>query len=657
MRIPALLLAGCIAFPAAAAHDDPPRILILVDSSASMATALPGQGGDRMGAVRTTLDVLGAVFRGRNIQPEVALRVFGDRLAPNEAGACNDTRLIRSWAPADQDDLGTSLDRIQPRGAGSLALALEGALSDLESPGKQDLVLVILDGLNRCDRELQKAFSSLTLEGDGAEVHIFGFGLNVTEQAELSTYAAFHGVSWPGQLIQGVSMVISRRLSLPLLEDFIGLDLVGIDRMGFDLGALSIVGTWSKEPITVDLSREKPRVKTGLGTATIVASESDEGPRQHLVRVPFVPERRLRLEFLEHLPIELSIQIEETGWGLPGIFQASWNKAPGEDLQLVLQENGVPGASWYHAETVVGPEGHLSLALPAKPVELALQLRRPAGLGDGIIAAVVFDSPGRTVTLEAAEEAEAGGSVVVTWEGDSYPGDVVTFVPADAPPESLGTTIEAIGGSPRDFMVPFDQCAFEFRYIDGRSFEVLARTPVEVRAAGAGLLASPTTSNSETIDVRWWGPAEPMDVITLTAKDTEGEGYLDWASPADGSPAHFRAPQEPGEYEIRYLTEGKRIAATLPIKIETVSVSLEVPNTVRIGERLRVAWTGPNAPDDFLVLVRQGQDLRKQLDFAYVSTGSPTTMAAPDRPGVYEVRYIAAQRRKVLATAVVEVVK
>ncbi|MEN8165643.1 MAG: hypothetical protein ABFS37_16060, partial [Acidobacteriota bacterium] len=475
MRIAAVLLAGLIAFPAAA-KDEPTRILILVDASASMATSFPSRGGDRLGAVRTTLDVLEAVFRGREVQPDIALRVFGDRLAPNDPEACGDTRLIRTWAPADQDDLGASLERTRPRGAGSLARALEGALADLGTPGKQDLVLIILDGLNRCDGELPKAFDSLTLEGDGAEVHVFGFGLNVTEQAELSTYAAFHGVAWPGQLIQGVSTVISQRMSLPLLEESIGLDLVGVTQMGFDLGALNLVGTWNKEPITVDLSRERLRIKAGLGTATVIASESNEGLRQHLVRVPVVPERRLQLEFFEPLPIELSLQIEESGWGRPGIIQASWDNAPEEELQLILQENGVPGASWTYAETVGGPKGKLSLALPAKPLELALQLRRPVGKGEGVIAAVVFDSPGRSVSLESAGEVEPGGTVVVRWEGDSYPEDVVTLVPADAPPESLGTPVEAVDGSPRDFVVPFDQCTYEFRYIDGRSFEILART-------------------------------------------------------------------------------------------------------------------------------------------------------------------------------------
>ncbi len=612
-----------------------------------------------MGAARTTLDILDAVFRGRDLQPEVAVRIYGDRLHPTDTGACNDTRLIRTWAPADQDQLGRTLDNLHPRGAGSLALALDGALSDLGSPSKQDLVLIMLDGLNRCDRDLETAFGSLTLDGEGAEVHVFGFGLHATDQAEMSTYAQFHSAGWPAQLTQGVITAISQRLSLPSAEDSIGLDLLGIDRLGFDLGqgTLNIVGTWSKDPITVDLSREKPRFNGGLGTATVIAAESEQGQRQYIVRVPVVPEHRLQLEFFQPSTAEISVEFQESGWGRPGALQASWLGAPDEELQLVLQENGVPAASWVFAETIVGPEGKVSLELPARAMELALQLRKPVGLGDGIIAAVVFESPGRSISLEAPAEAAAGGSAVVSWHGESYPGDVVTLVPADAPPERLGTTIEAVDGSPGEFLIPFDQCSYEFRYLGGRSFEVLARSPMEVRAPGAGLMAPSIEAGAQTIDARWWGPAGTFDVIALVQENAEGSDYLDWASPADGSPARLRMPQEPGNYEIRYLTAGQEIEASLPLKVKEVAVSIDVPKTVRVGERLRVAWSGPNDLDDFLILVRKGERISRHLDFVFVSEGSPTSMAAPRRPGVYEVQYITTQPQRVVMSVTVKVVE
>ncbi len=657
MRISALLLAGCIAFPAAASDPGPPRILILVDASASMATAWSGQVGDRMGAVRTTLDTLAGAFQGRKVQPEITVRIFGDQRTPNDPDACSDTRSIRPWTPADQGDLGRTLDRTQPRGAGSLAVALAAATSDLGSPTERDLVLIVLDGLDSCGGNLKEAFAALTLKGDGAEVHVFGSSLDQTDSARLSSHAKYHGVGSPAQLIQGVSLVISQRLSLPLLKESIGLTLDGTEHLPFEPAALDIVGTWTKEPIAVDLLQEKPRVNGGLGTATVTVSDSKNRQFQRLLRIPVVPEHPLNLEFFEPDAVELSIEIQASGWGRHPVLDVTWSGGPEEALQLVLQENGVPGASWFSARSISGSIGSVSMPLPAGPMELALQLRKPLGLGDGLITEVVFNSPGRSVTLEAAEGTEAGTSVGVSWDCESYPGDLVTLVPADAPPETLGTTFEAVDGSPRDFLIPFDQCSYEIRYIDGQSFEVLARITLEVTAKTAGFLASTPQDGTEIVAVRWWGPAYPLDVITLTAKDSQGADYLDWVSPADGSPARLRMPQEPGDYEIRYLTAGKDIAATLPLKIGAVAVSIDVPKTARAGGRLRVAWSGPNGPDDFLVLVRKGERFSRHLDFTYVSEGSPTSMAAPNRPGLYQVQYVATHPQRVLASATVEVLK
>lgn len=657
MKFFIFLLAVLIAHPVNAAKKETGRILLLVDGSASMATSWPGHGGDRMGAVRATLDTMDAIFHDRDVQPEIAVRIFGDRVAPSSPGACGDTHLIRPWAPAGQFNLGATLDGTGPRGLGSLAGALEAALEDLGTPSGNDLVLIVTDGLNQCDADLETAVNSLTLEGKGAEVHIFGFALSITDQMRLAALASFHPAAWANQLIQGVALVISKHISIPLIEETVGLTLAGIDATGFDVGSLDVIGTWTKDPISVDLSRDQPRIKAGLGTATVIASEADPGFRQHLVRIPFVPEGKVHVEFFEPPEVEISAEIQASGWGRPGVIQASWSGAPEEELQLVLQENGIPGASWFHAETVVGTKGSATLELPVKPLELALQLRRPVGRGDGIIAAAVFDSPGRIITLEAPDETEAGGAVEIRWNGESYPGDIVTLVPADTPPEEIGSSVEAVEGSPGDFFVPFDQCTYEFRYIDGRSLEILARKGLEVNAAAAGLMESSTQDNPGEIAARWWGPAGSHDVIILARQDAEITNYLDWASPIEGSPARFKAPKSPGDYEIRYLVDGTTLAASLPVVIDPVEARVTIPEQVRVGERIKLSWSGPNNPDDFLILVRQGKTLGRHLDFVYVSVGSPTSLAAPDRPGTFEVRYVAAGQRKVLASATIEVVK
>lgn len=656
MRLIALLLAGLITFPVVAAEKNSPRILIVVDASASMATSWPGQGGDRLGAVRAALDALEGVFRGRKLQPGVAVRVYGHQLRPDDPDACSDTQLIRPWDAADRGSLGKSLDSVKSRGAGSLVNALEKSASDLVSPSSNDIVLIILDGLDHCGGDLESAFANLTLGGKGANVHVFGFGLDPSDQAEISQNASFHNVGWPAQLLQSIAVMVSKSLSLPLQKELIGLDLNSANSLSFAPQKLEIVGSWAKEPMTVDLSQDKPRFEASLGTASITASGPEEDQVQKLLRVAVIPENILQLNFLGPLTTGLSAQVLESGWGRPPVLEVSWNDVPAQTA-LVLAEDGVPGASWFHSQIITDASGQASLPLPTTPMEMALQLRRPAGYATAVVDEVKFFSPGRRVILTAPADAEVGSSIGVSWVSESYPGDLINLVAADAPSESLGVTCDAIEGSPCDLFIPLDRCSYEIRYIDGRSFEVLARTKLEVGGQTAGILAPSSVSISEPVNVRWWGPAGPLDVITLNNINSEAAEYIDWASPSDGSPARIQAPLISGDYEVRYLVAGKDVVASSQISIESIPVTLEVAKKVRVGERLRIAWTGPNGPDDFLVLVRKGQNIKRQLDFAYVASGSPITMAAPDRPGPYEIRYVSAHPREVLATAEFKVIK
>jgi len=657
MKILLLLLTLGITFPLAATDVKGIRILFLVDASASMATPWPGQPGNRMGTVRTTLDAMAGVLGGRKTPPDIAIRVFGDQMSPLDEDACSDTRLIRSWAPASEGDLTHSLDRIGPRGSGSLVLALSGALSDLGSPSPNDLVLVIIDGLAQCDVDLEQAFGALSLEGDGADIHIFGFGLDPTAQALLSGYGAFHSVGFPAQLLRSMSEAVSRRLPLPLQQGPVELVLHGANSSDLGLEGLTVVGTWAKEAITIDLNQNQRTFSGGLGTAsiTVIGPENHQG--QRLVRVPIQSESRLQVTLFDPVPVDLSISLRPSGWGLAPMLDVGWSGAPEGEIQLVLQQAGAHGASWLNQQTVTGPTGQASLPLPSKPQELAVQLRKSKNQGDLILAEGHFSWKGHSVTLEAPPSAEAGTSVAVSWDGDSFEGDILTLVPAAAAPEHIGEVFFAVEGPPRDFLIPFDQCLLEIRYIDRNSFQILARSPLEVQAKTAGLMAPPSVKGSEPVDVRWWGPAATLDVITLALTDTESKDYLSWASPSEGSPARLQAPSSAGTYEIRYIDERDSVLASRPLVVEEIGVSIMVAETVHAGRRLKVSWSGPNSPDDFLVIVREGDTIKHYRDFAYVSVGSPTSLAAPGKPGMYEVQYIAAHPQRVLASVIVKIIK
>lgn len=83
--------------------------------------------------------------------------------------------------------------------------------------------------------------------------------------------------------------------------------------------------------------------------------------------------------------------------------------------------------------------------------------------------------------------------------------------------------------------------------------------------------------------------------------------------------------------------------------------TVQAPDTIQITEKFKVTWTGPDRPADFVTIVPTGAKPGTYLSYAYTSKGSPATLTAPDKPGAYEVRYVLARSRRVLASVPITV--
>jgi hypothetical protein len=67
--------------------------------------------------------------------------------------------------------------------------------------------------------------------------------------------------------------------------------------------------------------------------------------------------------------------------------------------------------------------------------------------------------------------------------------------------------------------------------------------------------------------------------------------------------------------------------------------SLDAPDEAVVGAPLEVAWTGPDGPQDFIGIDREGMADREYGDYAYTKKGTPAKLRAPDVPGRYVIRY------------------
>jgi Ca-activated chloride channel family protein len=153
------------------------------------------------------------------------------------------------------------------------------------------------------------------------------------------------------------------------------------------------------------------------------------------------------------------------------------------------------------------------------------------------------------------------------------------------------------------------------------------------------------------------GPEGDEDFVSLAASDAPSDDYLQWSRVENGNPAVFSGPGTPGTYEVRYVVGGTgKVLASSSIEVLEVPITLNAPASVTAGLRFEVRWTGPAARGDYLAITRAKDAAHRYLDWATTASGSPTSLAAPTRPGSYQVRYVRGSGREVAARVPIEVV-
>jgi len=154
----------------------------------------------------------------------------------------------------------------------------------------------------------------------------------------------------------------------------------------------------------------------------------------------------------------------------------------------------------------------------------------------------------------------------------------------------------------------------------------------------ASIGAPASVDQQAEFTVAYEGPKEEGDQIQIAWPGSRPGQYIrNVRVSADGRPAHFTAPAESGDYELRYwLPSRGKVIAQAPIRVEEVGVKLDVPDKVDQGIEFEVAWTGHADPNGTIEIVpRDGG-----APFSAVrARGSPVKLDAPAKPGTYLVRY------------------
>ncbi len=177
----------------------------------------------------------------------------------------------------------------------------------------------------------------------------------------------------------------------------------------------------------------------------------------------------------------------------------------------------------------------------------------------------------------------------------------------------------------------------------------VSREPDEVLTP-ATLAVPERVAAGSVVAVRWTGPDNRGDYVTIVRKDAANDALGDYRETKQGSSLEIAAPMEPGACEVRYITgRSHTILARASIEVMPVGATLDAAAEVTLGASFSVAWTGPNNTGDYVTIVAKGAPDEKYGSYVNTDQGSPVKLTAPPEAGDGELRYVSGQGRKVLA--------
>ena len=178
-------------------------------------------------------------------------------------------------------------------------------------------------------------------------------------------------------------------------------------------------------------------------------------------------------------------------------------------------------------------------------------------------------------------------------------------------------------------------------------------------AFAAPSLTTPSTAAAgSTIAFKAVGTGNPRDFVTVVPKGAREGAYDAYVYvPAAGGDLKLAMPPKPGDYELRLCEAASPYKTILakPITLTGSSATVSAPATVAAGAPFEVKWTGPNNERDYIAIGEAAPGGRLYIDYKYSRDGSPLKLAAPEKPGAYEVRYILGVGDTVIARQAVTV--
>ncbi|MGL4612277.1 MAG: vWA domain-containing protein [Trueperaceae bacterium] len=266
-------------------------------------------------------------------------------------------------------------------------------------------------------------------------------------------------------------------------------------------------------------------------------------------------------------------------------FAVTWSGSTGEyDVVSIVPAGAAEDEDGSDYRYVGGETPPLQLTAPVDAGDYEVRLVNSSE--DKVLATFPVKIVASNATVTVPSEMMAGSLVEVSWSGSTGESDVITIVPLSTAEDeydvcSGGYTYVYDEQSPLQLQTPFKAGDYEARLVNVNEGKVLARAPITLMEPEITLQAPSEVTAGSELQVRFTGPNTDSFIVAIVPAgipttdesgsdqtfDDDGGAYT-YGEGSNGAVTLY-APEQPGEYEVRYLVYGNdTIFANVPITVK-----------------------------------------------------------------------------------------
>ena len=505
-------------------------------------------------------------------------------------GDCKDIETLLPGGSLDAEKMGKKVDSLIPKGKTPLSAAVKQAAEALKYTEEKATVILLSDGKETCDMDPCALGTELEKAGVNFTAHVIGFDVaKVEDQAGLKCLAENTG----GKFIAAAN---AQELNQALVET----------------AQLPVVEAATPEP-------EPPKPEPApIPSAQISAPSSAE--KGTVIKIEHKAEK-------------------------PKLDGHVYIYAQGKEQSITYSSVRSDGDTY-------------------KPTELRL----PATVGTYVLSwkddkqQLLAEAP-ITVTeaqfaLKVPETAPKGTLLKI---GLTAPASIEGHVHIFAKGKDKSITYGYVRPNPQggyldsELQLPVETGDYEVKWLTDNK-EVLAEAPIQVVDSEIKLTMPASAPKGTLLKVGLSAPDKLEGHVHIFAKGKEQSityGYVRPNPQGGYLDAEFQLPAEPGDYEVKWMSDRNEVLATAPIQVTDSEIKLELPSSAPKGTLLKIGLTAPDGLVGHVHIFAKGKP--DSITYGYVRENpikgyEPSEFMLPATPGDYEIKWMS-DRNEVLAAA------